>query len=964
MYKKTVEFFKSKSHNISISRLDNETSSSLESYFKEVKIPFQYISPNNKRANKAERAIRSFKNHFIAGLSTVDPDFPMALWDDLLPQSELTLNLLRPSASNTNISAYEGVYGCKYDFLAHPIAPLGTKVLVFDPPDMRASWSAHGVLGYYLGPALDHYRNVKVFIPSTNGYRITDQCDYFPSKFKFPGSTKEEIMLDAITHLDHSIANSKPLDIVTEAANKLKAILDNALPSGPTSDIGTGTNQRVDSNQKSSVPTSPINQRVETKQHVLSAKRKISKQKLSNYRELLPEEKRYSKIRTLVSRIGQHFVDKETNEELIIDSVVMPKKAKGKGSNTPHYKMFLTSQYKLPTTNREFEYTRCSEIENAKYVSWIKRGTSATAAAILSSEPRDKSRALNQTIDGKPLNYKKAVNSIDHDLWVKCDEEEWCRLLDKDTIQPCHPWEIPIEQRGNVAYYNRQIKEKLKVINGEEFIESRVRGTFGGNVIKYDGPVSSNTAEYPVVKLLFNSVLSDAKNKNKDTRFASADLVDHYLATPMEEPGYMCVPIEQIPTSIINKYELAKFVYHDRIRFKVLKCMYGHPVSGRLSNILLTKTLKNAGYYEDELTPCLFHHPTRNIKFVLIVDDLGIKYSKLEDLDHLCEAIGKVWKVKVDKTGSKFLGMMLKWEYDLPIPRLTLDSPTVVPDALKRFCPNRVLKGKDTPSIYKPPSYGKSSNSQAAPIDKPECKKFVQQVTGTFSHYSRTIDYTMLEAVNTISQKQANPTSETMEQVERLLNYAARYPNNKLVMEASDMILRSQYDASFQCLPDGRSKVGYIHYLANKNDPPEKVRNIFDATSKVLHANAASVVEAEYGAAFLSGQDAYAYANTLNSLGHKQPPIVFYGDNQIAVGISNDTVKVKRAKAIEKSYHWFRSKCRQGEFVSRSIPGELNTSDFFTKALPNDRNAKLSRNIVFIPKQNHNNLSRKRKNKP
>jgi hypothetical protein len=63
-------------------------------------------------------------------------------------------------------------------------------------------------------------------------------------------------------------------------------------------------------------------------------------------------------------------------------------------------------------------------------------------------------------------------------------------------------------------------------------------------------------------------------------------------------------------------------------------------------------------------------------------------------------------------------------------------------------------------------------------------------------------------------------------------------------MEASDMILRSQYDASFQCLPDGRSKVGYIHYLANKNDPPEKVRNIFDATSKVLHANAASVVEA------------------------------------------------------------------------------------------------------------------------
>ena len=54
------------------------------------------MPPGSHRANKAERAIRDMKNHFISLLGTINPAFPLDLWDALLPQADLILNLLRP----------------------------------------------------------------------------------------------------------------------------------------------------------------------------------------------------------------------------------------------------------------------------------------------------------------------------------------------------------------------------------------------------------------------------------------------------------------------------------------------------------------------------------------------------------------------------------------------------------------------------------------------------------------------------------------------------------------------------------------------------------------------------------------------------------------------------------------------------------------------------------------------------
>ena len=55
---------------------------------------YQLVPPNRHQINAAERAICTFNTHFISILANVAPDFPRNLWDLLLTQTKLTLNLL------------------------------------------------------------------------------------------------------------------------------------------------------------------------------------------------------------------------------------------------------------------------------------------------------------------------------------------------------------------------------------------------------------------------------------------------------------------------------------------------------------------------------------------------------------------------------------------------------------------------------------------------------------------------------------------------------------------------------------------------------------------------------------------------------------------------------------------------------------------------------------------------------
>jgi hypothetical protein len=100
----------------------------LKNFFTVNDIDYQLVLPHCHRRKAAERAIRTFKEHFVAGLSLVDPSVPIHLWDRLLPQAEITLNLLRTSCLQQQISPAAHYHGL-VDYNKTAFAPPGCKII-------------------------------------------------------------------------------------------------------------------------------------------------------------------------------------------------------------------------------------------------------------------------------------------------------------------------------------------------------------------------------------------------------------------------------------------------------------------------------------------------------------------------------------------------------------------------------------------------------------------------------------------------------------------------------------------------------------------------------------------------------------------------------------------------------------------------------------------------------------------
>jgi hypothetical protein len=107
-------------------------------------IEFQLVPPEMHCQNAAERAIRSFKAHFLAILAGVASNFPRNLWDLLLPQTKMTLNMLRQATLDPTTSAWDFFAGKKFNYSATPLGPLGINVVVHAKLERRKSWDFHG----------------------------------------------------------------------------------------------------------------------------------------------------------------------------------------------------------------------------------------------------------------------------------------------------------------------------------------------------------------------------------------------------------------------------------------------------------------------------------------------------------------------------------------------------------------------------------------------------------------------------------------------------------------------------------------------------------------------------------------------------------------------------------------------------------------------------------------------------
>ncbi len=183
--------------------LDNEAS---DAFKKEIgkNCNLQLVPPDTHHRNLAERATQTFKSHFIAKFAGVDPSFPMSLWDRLVLQTVLTLNLLQQANKTPTVSAYYYV-NRPFDYNAMPLAPLGCKVQMHKSINRCKTSDPHSLSGWYLGTSLEHYHCHKIFCQKTHSERISDTVFFKHRYITQPTVTPEDQIVKAIGNLTSAL---------------------------------------------------------------------------------------------------------------------------------------------------------------------------------------------------------------------------------------------------------------------------------------------------------------------------------------------------------------------------------------------------------------------------------------------------------------------------------------------------------------------------------------------------------------------------------------------------------------------------------------------------------------------------------------------------------------------------------------------------------------------------------------
>ena len=91
--------------------LENKISQTYKDKIRESGMLYQLVPPDDHCQNISERAIQTWKNHFVGVLSGEAAKFPLHLWCQATAQAKRKLMLLSLSNVNPKISYYAHVYG-------------------------------------------------------------------------------------------------------------------------------------------------------------------------------------------------------------------------------------------------------------------------------------------------------------------------------------------------------------------------------------------------------------------------------------------------------------------------------------------------------------------------------------------------------------------------------------------------------------------------------------------------------------------------------------------------------------------------------------------------------------------------------------------------------------------------------------------------------------------------------------
>ena len=964
-------------HKTNLWLLDNEISAEFVGALENKNLTYQRCTPGMHRTNAAERGIQSFKDHFLSGLAGCHPNFPIREWDRLIPQTELTLNLLRNSRVNPSLSAWTYLFG-NHDFNRVPLLPLGTKVVIHSKPDNRKSWDYRGMEGWYIGPSFHHYRNIKIFMPATHAERDTDTVDIIPHHLPLSTTSIDDHIKATSESLITLLLNkSPPIGPIIKQSTKQQLLdlarllnIDKTSPSTlpSTSEGALSSAPPFEGDQTPNSPSSTITHPPTSEGELSTPTPLTTTTPVTTINPTTPSLPLHpglyatptSSPSSSVTGLRrsprlQRFHNPFSGLNPIIDkNVEITDKTKFNKFLRSYIRNHRTQQVKPqsskpsqklpparphPLTVPHPKSTKTS-IQSSQHPMFLRRrhqrpilGTSfrhLAAQHLINSLHTLPSLTTNHIYNdtGQRLNLDKLL-LLNPARWQKATSNELGRLAAGTTniagnyvIKFVSKDSIPVGKKVTYANFVCDYRP-----NKDD--PWRVRLTVGGDKLDYFGNPASPAASLLESKLLINSVISDA---HKGARFASLDLKDHFLQSEMTPPEYMKIHRKYFFDDIKKQYNIDSLIHHDEYVYcQINKGMYGLKQAAKLGRDKIIQTLQPFGYFPDKHSPNIWRHTSRPTVFCLCVDDFGIKYFSKSDLDHLVDALRTTYELKVNYDGTQYCGLNFKWNYDkhyvdVSMPKFVMDTLTKL-----QHTPSKI---QHAPHSHPLPLYGRQQQftppPDSSPLLSPDKIKYVQSVVGSFLYYGRAVDPTILTALNEIGLSQSKPTVNTQLKIQQLMDYLHTYPSATLRYKASDMVLHIDSDAAYLVAPGAKSRIAGYYYLSNNYQPtstsitPTPLLNApVHVECKILRHVVSSSAEAETGGLYANCLFAIQIRHMLNALGHPQPPTPIKTDNKTAAAFANNTLKQRRSKSWDMRYFWLLDRMSQSQFLFIGIKGAI-----------------------------------------
>jgi hypothetical protein len=206
--------------------LDNKVSDNINNHIHNTcKFDMELVPPGCRQCNAAEVAIHNFKAHFLSVLVGVADDFPPSLWDRLLPQTKIMINLIQQFNATPNVLAYDHLSG-PFNYNKMPLGLMGCETQVHEKTNKRGTWAYCSVDGWYLFTSPEHYCTYNCHIKHTKSKRLSNTVQFQHKHITNPTITHADKMMYALVDCNKALQDMTGSTRNSQAAQDFQQIID------------------------------------------------------------------------------------------------------------------------------------------------------------------------------------------------------------------------------------------------------------------------------------------------------------------------------------------------------------------------------------------------------------------------------------------------------------------------------------------------------------------------------------------------------------------------------------------------------------------------------------------------------------------------------------------------------------------------------------------------------------------